>query len=70
MKDKIIKQIMAIRSTGKVNMFDSVNVMRIAQQLNFNELVRFLSEYEAEYIGFIMSGNDENILDMFEEGNQ
>ena len=44
MTDKIKEQILAIRDTGLTNMFDVNAVQRIADEMEFYELVIFLEE--------------------------
>lgn len=58
MTDKIREQILAIRKTGRTNMFDSVMVQRIAFEMQFYELVIFLEEHRSEYVHFILTGED------------
>lgn len=57
----IKKQILAIRETGKVNMFDTYAVQYIANQEQFYELVIFIQGCKEEYIDFLLYGdqNDE-----------
>ena len=56
MTDKVRKQILAIRDTGLTNMFDVVAVQRIANDMNFYELVVYLEENRKEYAHFILTG--------------
>ena len=56
MTDKIREQILAIRKTGRTNMFDSITVQRIAYELQFYELVVFIEEHRNEYARFILTG--------------
>lgn len=51
MTDKIREQILAVRKTGRTNMFDVPMVQYIA-----NELVIFLEEHRSEYVHFILTG--------------
>ena len=44
MTDTIREQILAVRKTGRTNMFDCNGVMEIANELGCYELVAFLSE--------------------------
>ena len=44
MTEEIRKQILAIRDTGRSNMFDVPAVQRIAHEMEFYELVVFLEE--------------------------
>jgi len=55
-KEKIIKQILAIRETGETNMFDTLMVQRMAYERGYFELVTFLEEYKKEYCHFILTG--------------
>jgi hypothetical protein len=59
MTDKIKEQIIAIRDTGLTNMFDVTAVQRIADEMEFYELVIFLEEEKAKYVKFILYGNGE-----------
>ncbi len=56
--DEIVKQIKAVRDTGKTNMFDVQSVMYYANKMDFFELVNFLSERKNHnaYCEFILSG--------------
>ena len=54
--DKIIGQILEIRSEGKFNMFDTTGVQREAYNKGFHELVLLIKDYKNEYAGFIMTG--------------
>lgn len=56
MADKIKKQILAIRDTGLTNMFDVNAVQRIANDMDFFELVVYLEEQRREYAHFILTG--------------
>ncbi len=58
MTQKIKEQILAVRETGGSNMFDVNGVMRIANDLNFFELVCYLDDRDnrREYSRFIMTG--------------
>ena len=56
MSSKVKEQILAIRSTGLTNMFDTRAVQRIAHEMNFFELVVFLEENKAAYARFILTG--------------
>lgn len=56
MDDKMIRQILAVRDTGKANMFDVIAVQRIAFQMGLYELVAYLEEHRAEYVRFILTG--------------
>ena len=56
MTDKVRKQILAIRDTGLTNMFDVSTVQRIANDMDFYELVVYLEENRKEYAHFILTG--------------
>jgi len=56
MKEKIKKQILAIRDSGITNMFDLNKVQYEANQLEFYELVIFIEDEKEKYIQFIMTG--------------
>ena len=56
MTDKIREQILAVRKTGRTNMFDVHVVLRIANEMRFYELVIFLEEHRSEYVRFILTG--------------
>lgn len=54
----IREQIMAIRNSGKTNMFDILTVQHIADCKGYYELVVFLEEHRKEYVHFIMTGEE------------
>ena len=56
MTDKIREQILAVRKTGRTNMFDIPMVQYIANEMWFYELVIFLEEHRSEYVHFILTG--------------
>lgn len=56
MTDKIREQILAVRKTGRTNMFDIPMVQYIANEMRFYELVIFLEEHRSEYVHFILTG--------------
>ena len=56
MSDVIFRQIMTIRDTGSVNMFDVPAVQRMAFESGFYELVCFIEEHREAYIHFILTG--------------
>lgn len=58
MTDKVRKQILAIRDTGLTNMFDTRTVQRMAHEMNFFELVIFIEEHKAQYVRFILTGEE------------
>ncbi len=57
--EEVKKQILAIRDIGQTNMFNISNVMRMAIDLEFYELVAFLCDREnrTAYGEFILYGN-------------
>ena len=59
MTDKIKEQILTIRDTGLTNMFDVNAVQRIADEMEFYELVIFLEEEKAKYVKFILNGDED-----------
>ena len=59
MTDNIKEQILAIRDTGLTNMFDVKAVQRIADEMEFYELVIFLEEEKAKYVKFILNGDED-----------
>ena len=56
MTDKIREQILAVRKTGRTNMFDVPMVQYIANEMRFYELAIFLEEHRSEYVNFILTG--------------
>ena len=54
--NKIKEQILAIRATGRTNMFDVPMVQYIANEMRLYELVIFLEEHCSEYVHFILTG--------------
>jgi hypothetical protein len=56
MSETVKKQILIIRDTGLTNMFDSLMVERIANDMGFYELVAYLEEHRKEYVHFILTG--------------
>ena len=56
MTEKIREQILAIRKTGRTNMFDVPMVQNIANEMRLYELVIFLEEHRSEYVHFILTG--------------
>ena len=57
MNEVIRKQILAIRDTGRTNMFDTIEVQRIAYEMDFFELVVWLEDHRTEYVSFILHGD-------------
>ncbi len=56
MTDTIREQILAIRDSGRTNMFDVNTVQRLAYEQNFYELVLWLEDHRKEYVQFILTG--------------
>ena len=56
MNEKVFAQIMDIRNSGRVNMFDASGVQRMAFEMGFYELVCFIEEDRAAYVRFILTG--------------
>ena len=56
MSETVKEQILAIRDTGLTNMFDIRMVQRIANDMEFYELVVYLEEHRHEYVHFILTG--------------
>ena len=56
MSETVKKQILDIRDTGLTNMFDVRTVQRIANDMEFYELVVYLEEHRREYAHFILTG--------------
>lgn len=54
--EKVVSQIMDIRNSGQVNMFDVPSVQRMAFEMGFYELVCFIEEDRAAYVRFILTG--------------
>jgi len=57
MSDVLVQQILAIRDSGKYNMFDIRGVQVEANALGYYELVVFLEEDPCRYSRFIFSGD-------------
>ena len=56
MTEKVKEQILAVRDTGRTNMFDTIMVQRIADEMGFYELVLFIEDSKSEYVHFILTG--------------
>ena len=54
--DKIVEQILAIRDSGKTNMFDIQFVQRLAYDAGLYELVLFIQHNKKAYAHFILTG--------------
>ena len=55
-RDRIRQQILQIRNTGEVNMFDIENVKRLAYYYNCHELINYLNTDRAGYVNLILTG--------------
>lgn len=60
-RERLKRQIIAIRDSGETNMFDKNAVARIASDNDFYELVEFIISEPNRYAKFILSGDD-NLL--------
>ena len=58
MSEKIFSQIMHIRDSGQVNMFDIPSVQRMAFKMEFYELICFIERDRAAYVRFILTGEE------------
>ena len=56
MNETVVSQIMDIRDSGRVNMFDIPSVQRMAFKMEFYELICFIERDRAAYIRFILTG--------------
>lgn len=59
MTDKVREQILAVRATGRTNMFDTNAVQVIADEMHFYELVVFIEEHKDKYARFILTGEQQ-----------
>ena len=59
MTKEVREQILAIRDSGITNMFDLNTVQRLAYERDFHDLVMYIEEHKAEYVKFIMTGQEE-----------
>lgn len=59
MTDKVLDQILAVRATGRTNMFDTSVVQVIADEMQFYELVVFIEEHKDKYAHFILTGEQQ-----------
>ena len=55
-RDRIRKQVLTIRDTGEVNMFDIENVKRLAYYYNCHDLIDYLTTERAGYVNLILTG--------------
>ena len=53
--DTVKEQILAVRATGRTNMFDVPMVQVIANEMGFYELVIFIEEHQDAYAQFILT---------------
>ena len=58
MNETIFMQIMDIRDSGRVNMFDIPSVQCMAFKMEFYELICFIEEDRAAYVRFILTGEE------------
>ena len=58
MEAKIREQILAVRETGRTNMFDINAVQRIAFEMDMFELVNWLEDNRKAYVHFILTGEE------------
>lgn len=59
MTDKVREQILAVRATGRTNMFDTNAVQVIADEMHFYDLVVFIEEHKDNYARFILTGEQQ-----------
>ena len=55
-REQIREQVLAIRDSGRTNMFDANAVQVIANEMGFCELVIFIEEHRDEYAHLILTG--------------
>lgn len=55
-RDRIRQQILQIRNTGEVNMFDVENVKRLAYYYNCHDLIDYLTTDRTGYVNLILTG--------------
>ncbi len=56
LSDAVKEQILAVRATGRTNMFDTNAVKSIALEMGFDELADFLETDRKAYARFILTG--------------
>ena len=61
MNDTILSQILSIRDSGVINMFDAYGVQQLAFERGFYELVCYIEDDQKRYFRFIMYGKEDNI---------
>ena len=59
MTEEIREQIMEIRDSGLTNMFDINTVQRLAYERDYFDLVLYIEDHKAEYVKFILTGQEE-----------
>ena len=52
----IKEQIIDIRDTGLVNLFDGLKVQALAEEYGYKELYEFIDDYPDVYFRFILTG--------------
>ena len=57
MPDTIRKQILAVRDSGRTNMFDTRAVQCVAYEMELFELVDYIVENRKDYLHFIRYGD-------------
>lgn len=55
-RDRIRQQVLLIRNTGEVNMFDIENVKRLVYYYNCHDLIDYLVTDRAGYVNLILTG--------------
>ena len=58
MDDRVREGILAVRDTGRTNMFDFPVVQRIAMDLGYYDTVIWIEENRKAYCRFIMTGEE------------
>ena len=56
MTDIVREQMLAIRDSGRTNMFDTNMVQRLAYENGYYELICYIEEHRREYVHFIITG--------------
>lgn len=56
MDEKVLEELLAVRSSGVCNMLSLHEVQRAAFDRGFYQLVNFIEENRADYVHFIMTG--------------
>jgi ABC-type Na+ transport system ATPase subunit NatA len=59
MDKRVKEQILAVRDSGRTNMFDSHMVQQIANEMDFFELVIYIEEHRKAYGHFILTGEED-----------